>query len=197
MRLIAGVDEAGRGPLAGPVVAAAVILADGQTIPGVQDSKTLSAAARERLVPEIKTAAHAWCIASASAQEIDELNILQATMLAMRRAIDGLPVVAGRLRVDGNRLPDLPPHYAGSAEALVKGDSRCQAIAAASILAKVDRDGRLQALHDRYPEYGFDSHKGYPTAAHRKALALHGVTPEHRRSFRPVREVLEAGSHAA
>lgn len=197
MKLIAGVDEAGRGPLAGPVVAAAVILAEGQTIPGVQDSKKLSAAVRESLVPEIKGAAHGWCIASASAREIDELNILQATLLAMRRAIDGLQVAASQLRVDGNRLPALPPHYADSAEAWVKGDSRCQAIAAASILAKVDRDRRLLELHEHYPEYGFDSHKGYPTAAHLAALGAHGVTPEHRRSFRPVREALEHGSHAA
>lgn len=197
MALIAGVDEAGRGPLAGPVVAAAVILRDGEAIPGVRDSKKLSATQRERLVPLIKAAAQSWCIASASVAEIDELNILHATMLAMRRAIDGLQLVAGRLRVDGNRLPELPACYAANAEAMVRGDSRCPAIAAASILAKTDRDRQLRELHERFPRYGFDAHKGYPTGAHLAALAAYGVTPEHRRSFRPVREALQRGSQPA
>ncbi|WP_313077762.1 ribonuclease HII [Melaminivora sp.] len=184
--LLAGVDEAGRGPLAGPVVAAAVILDDARPILGLGDSKTLSAARRERLYDEIR--AHALCcsVAQASAEEIDRLNILQATLLAMRRAVLGLRLVPTRVLVDGNRLPVLPI----PAEAVVRGDARVQAISAASILAKVTRDRWCQELHGQYPEYGFSGHKGYGTAAHLQALAQHGACPEHRRSFAPVARAL-------
>jgi len=184
--LIAGVDEAGRGPLAGPVVAAAVMLDELQPIKGLNDSKQLGARTRERLFDEIRGKALCFSIALASVEEIDQLNILQATLLAMRRAIDGLRLRPHRVLVDGNRLPELgmPAH------AIVKGDAKVRAIAAASILAKVHRDRLCMALHEAHPQYGFDAHKGYPTAVHLAALREHGACAHHRRSFAPVREVL-------
>ena len=180
--LIAGVDEAGRGPLAGPVVAAAVILNDQQPIAGLADSKKLSAARRERLYDEIRARALCCCVAQASVEEIDRLNILQATMLAMQRAVAGLRLRPALVLVDGNRLPVLDVR----AEAIVQGDAKVQAISAASILAKVTRDRGLDELHRRYPDYGFDRHKGYGTEAHLAALRSRGPCPEHRRSFAPV-----------
>ena len=184
--LIAGVDEAGRGPLAGPVVAAAVILDDLKPIKGLNDSKLLTARTRERLFDEIHAKALCFCIAQASVEEIDELNILHATMLAMRRAVEGLRLRPNKVLVDGNRLPVLKI----AAEAIVKGDAKVKAISAASILAKVHRDRLCLRLHEQHPQYGFDGHKGYPTPAHLAALRAHGACPEHRRSFAPVREVL-------
>lgn len=184
--LIAGVDEAGRGPLAGPVVAAAVILNDQQPIAGLADSKKLSAARRERLYDEIRARALCCCVAQASVEEIDRLNILQATMLAMQRAVAGLRLRPALVLVDGNRLPVLDVR----AEAIVQGDAKVQAISAASILAKVTRDRGLDELHRRYPDYGFDRHKGYGTEAHLAALRSRGPCPEHRRSFAPVAECL-------
>ena len=184
--LIAGVDEAGRGPLAGPVVAAAVILDDLNPIIGLADSKKLTAIKRERLFDEIRAKALCCSIAEATVEEIDELNILQATLLAMRRAVEGLRLKPTKVLVDGNRLPVLDV----LAEAIVKGDSKVQAISAASILAKVHRDRWCQELHAQYPQYGFDGHKGYGTAAHLQALKEHGATPWHRKSFAPVAEVL-------
>ena len=180
--LVAGVDEAGRGPLAGPVVAAAVILDELQPIDGLADSKTLTAARREALFDEIRAKALCCSVAEATVEEIDTLNILQATMLAMRRAVAGLRLKPVRVLVDGNRLPplDVP------AEAIVKGDALVQAISAASILAKVTRDRWCAQLHQVYPHYGFASHKGYGTAEHMAALQAHGACPEHRRSFAPV-----------
>ena len=185
--LMAGVDEAGRGPLAGPVVAAAVILNDLQPIKGLNDSKALSARARERLFDEIRGRALCCSIGEASVEEIDALNILQATMLAMRRAVEALRLKPHMVLVDGNRLPGLQV----PAQAVVKGDSKIKAISAASIVAKVHRDRLCMALHEAHPQYGFDGHKGYPTAAHLEALQTHGACPEHRRSFGPVRKVLE------
>jgi ribonuclease HII len=184
--LVAGVDEAGRGPLAGPVVAAAVILDELAPIRGLKDSKVLSSRARERLFDEIRAKALCVCIAQASAAEIDTLNVLQATLLAMRRAVDGLRLRPAKVLVDGNRLPVLRV----PAEAIVRGDATVAAISAASILAKVQRDRLCLQLHARHPEYGFDRHKGYPTAAHLEALRRHGACAEHRRSFAPVRELL-------
>jgi ribonuclease HII len=184
--LMAGVDEAGRGPLAGPVVAAAVILDDMNPIAGLNDSKKLTAARRDKLFDEIRARALCCSIAQASVQEIDELNILQATLLAMRRAVLGLRLKPAKVLVDGNRLPVLDV----VAEAIVKGDALVPAISAASILAKVTRDRWCQELHLQYPHYGFDNHKGYGTAEHLQALRAHGACPEHRRSFSPVREVL-------
>lgn len=180
-------DEAGRGPLAGPVVAAAVILDDLQPIKGLRDSKALGAGARERLALEIRAKALCCSLAQASVEEIDRLNILQATLLAMRRAVEGLRLVPSRVLVDGNRLPLLRM----PAEAIVRGDSRVGAISAASIIAKVERDNMLVALHDEFPAYGFAVHKGYPTPDHLAALRLHGACAAHRRSFQPVRAVLE------
>jgi len=185
--LIAGVDEAGRGPLAGPVVAAAVILDDRQPIAGLADSKKLSAARRDRLYDEIRAKALCSCVAQASVEEIDRLNILQATMLAMQRAVAGLRLRPVLVLVDGNRLPVLDVR----AEAIVKGDDKVQAISAASILAKVTRDRGLDALHEEYPVYGFDRHKGYGTEVHLTALREHGPCPAHRRSFAPVAQALE------
>jgi ribonuclease HII len=185
--LMAGVDEAGRGPLAGPVVAAAVILDELQPIAGLGDSKTIAPRRRERLFDEIRAKALCVSIAEASVEEIDALNILQATLLAMRRAVEGLRLAPRYVLVDGNRLPALKM----PAAAIVKGDAKVAAISAASILAKVQRDRLCQALHERWPEYGFDGHKGYPTAAHLDALRRHGVCPAHRRSYAPVRAVLE------
>jgi ribonuclease HII len=184
---MAGVDEAGRGPLAGPVVAAAVILDDLNPIVGLADSKKLTALRRERLFDEIRAKALCCSIAEATVEEIDTLNILQATLLAMRRAVEGLRLKPTKVLVDGNRLPVLDV----LAEAIVKGDSKVQAISAASILAKVHRDRWCQELHRQYPQYGFDGHKGYGTAAHLKALKEHGATPWHRKSFAPVAEVLK------
>lgn len=183
----AGVDEAGRGPLAGPVVAAAVILDPASLIDGLDDSKKLSEATRERLAGEIRRQALAWSVAEASAEEIDRLNILQATFLAMRRAVDGLSITPARALIDGNRVP---PGLGCPAEAIVKGDGRIASIAAASILAKSHRDALMRRLAETYPQYGFDRHMGYPTAAHFAALAEHGPCPAHRRSFGPVAQRL-------
>lgn len=180
--LMAGVDEAGRGPLAGPVVAAAVILDDLQPIAGLNDSKKLSAKRRERLFDDIRARALCFCIAQASVQEIDQLNILQATMLAMKRAVEGLRLKPQRVLVDGNRLPMLDI----LAEAIVQGDALVPAISAASILAKVHRDRLCDELHARYPVYGFDQHKGYGTAQHLAALQAHGPSDCHRMTFAPV-----------
>jgi len=184
--LIAGVDEAGRGPLAGPVVAAAVILDELKPIKGLDDSKKLSPATRERLFDEIRAKALCCAIAEASVEEIDTLNILQATMLAMRRAVEGLRLKPGKVLVDGNRLPVLRI----AAEAIIQGDAKVQAISAASILAKVHRDRLCLLLHEQHPHYGFDEHKGYPTPEHLAALRAHGACSHHRRSFAPVREAL-------
>ncbi len=180
--LVAGVDEAGRGPLAGPVVAAAVILDDLQPIAGLNDSKKLTEKRREKLYDEILAKALCCSIAEASVQEVDSLNILQATLLAMRRAVDGLRLKPVKVLVDGNRLPVLEVR----AEAIVQGDALIPAISAASILAKVHRDRLCVRLHEQYPQYGFDRHKGYGTAEHLQALADHGPTPCHRISFAPV-----------
>ncbi len=188
--LMAGVDEAGRGPLAGPVVAAAVMLDASKPIEGLADSKQLSEKKRERLFDEIRAKALCFCIAEASVEEIDSLNILQATLLAMRRAVEGLRLKPQMVLVDGNRLPQLKV----PAQAIVKGDSKVQAISAASILAKVHRDRQCLQMHETYPGYGFAAHKGYPTAEHLAALLLHGVTPWHRRTFGPVREILASQS---
>lgn len=184
--LLAGVDEAGRGPLAGPVVAAAVILDDHNPIVGLADSKKLTAARRDALFDEIRAKALCCSVALASVEEIDRLNILQATLLAMQRAVEGLRLKPHKVLVDGNRLPRLDV----LAEAIVKGDDKVPAISAASILAKTARDELMLRLHQQYPQYGFDGHKGYPTAAHLEALRQHGVSDVHRRSFRPVRELL-------
>jgi ribonuclease HII len=184
--LICGVDEAGRGPLAGPVSAAAVILDPANPIDGLADSKKLSEKQRDRLAPVIRERALAWAVAYAEVGEIDELNILQATLLAMRRAVEALPIRPQQVLVDGLYCPQtgIP------SEAIVKGDSKVAAISAASILAKTARDELMLQLHEQYPQYGFAVHKGYPTAAHLAALREHGVSPVHRRSFRPVREML-------
>ena len=184
--LLAGVDEAGRGPLAGPVVAAAVILDDLQPIDGLNDSKVLSPRRREQLFDQIRARALCCSIAQASVEEIDRLNILQATLLAMQRAVDGLRLRPHKVLVDGNRLPVLKV----PAEAIVRGDSKVKAISAASILAKVHRDRLCLELHALHPQYGFDGHKGYPTPAHLAALREHGACAQHRRSFAPVRELL-------
>ncbi len=186
--LFAGVDEVGRGPLAGPVVAAAVILDDLQPIKGLRDSKALGPVTRTRLATEIRAKALCVCIAQASVEEIDRLNILQATMLAMRRAVEGLRLVPAYVLIDGNRLPNLRM----PAEAIVKGDAKVAAIAAASIVAKVHRDELLTQLHDLHPVYGFAGHKGYPTPEHLAALREHGACDVHRRSFAPVAAVVGA-----
>ena len=184
--LIAGVDEAGRGPLAGPVVAAAVILDELKPIQGLADSKKLSAKRREKLFDEIRAKALCFSIAEATVEEIDTLNILQATMLAMKRAVEGLRLKPHKVLVDGNRLPSLDI----LAEAIVQGDAKVPAISAASILAKVQRDRLCASMHQTHPQYGFDQHKGYGTQAHLEALAVHGASPWHRRSFAPVAKVL-------
>lgn len=188
-RLICGVDEAGRGPLAGPVYAAAVILDPRRPVPGVKDSKKLSPANRVRLAGEIRAQALAWSVAWATVEEIDRLNILNATLLAMRRAVLDLALAPDEVLVDGNRCPDLP--Y--PCRAIVKGDDLIAAISAASILAKTERDKEMARLAVIHPEYGFDRHSGYPTAEHLAALAAHGVSPVHRRSFGPVKRLLESG----
>lgn len=187
--VIGGIDEAGRGPLAGAVVAAVVVLAPGQAIAGVRDSKLLGARAREELAGCIRAQALAWALGRAEAAEIDAVNILQATLLAMQRAVAALGVVPARLQVDGNRAPAFAG-FAGPVETVVGGDRTCAAIAAASILAKVARDEEMRRLDASFPGYGFARHKGYPTADHRAALARLGPCAEHRRSFRPVREAL-------
>ncbi len=184
--LIAGVDEAGRGPLAGPVVAAAVILDELNPIKGLADSKKLSALQRERLYDEIRAKALCCSISLATVEEIDAMNILQATMLAMKRAVEGLRLKPNKVLVDGNRLPTLEI----LAEAIVKGDALVPAISAASILAKVYRDRWCAEYHLEYPQYGFAGHKGYGTVAHLAALREHGACPQHRRSFAPVAAVL-------
>jgi len=183
--LICGIDEAGRGPLAGPVVAAAVILDPSRPLPGIDDSKKLSAVKRERLAPLIREQALCWAVAEASVEEIDRLNILQATLLAMQRAVAALSLRPERALVDGNRCPrlDIP------VTAIVKGDGQIASIAAASILAKTVRDAGMRVLHRDYPRYGFDRHMGYPTAAHFAALKQHGPSPAHRRSFGPVAQL--------
>jgi ribonuclease HII len=185
--LVAGVDEVGRGPLCGAVVTAAVILDPARPILGLNDSKKLTAARREQLFDEICEKSVAWCIARAEVEEIDQLNILHATMLAMQRAVAGLSVTPKLALIDGNRCPVLDVPSA----AVVKGDSQVPAIAAASILAKVSRDREMQALDLLYPGYGIAGHKGYPTAVHLDALQRLGPTPIHRRSFAPVRKLLE------
>lgn len=179
---VCGVDEAGRGPLAGAVVAAAVILHPDRAIPGLADSKKLSARKRERLALEIKQQAWAWAVAEASVEEIDQLNILQASLLAMKRAVMSLSLVPDRVLVDGNQLPDLP--Y--SVQAIIGGDASQPSISAASILAKTSRDAALIELDQRYPDYGFAQHKGYPTPQHLQAIRQYGVLPVHRKSFAPV-----------
>ena len=180
--LTCGVDEAGRGPLAGPVVAAAVILDPDRPIEGLNDSKKLSARKRSQLAIEIRSRALAWAVAESSVEEIDRINILWASMLAMQRAVKGLVVLPHRALIDGNRCPELPC----PAEAIVGGDAKVASIAAASILAKTVRDGIMIRLHADYPMFGFDRHMGYPTAAHLAALREHGASPVHRRSFTPV-----------
>ena len=184
-----GVDEAGRGPLAGPVFAAAVILGAAHGIKGLADSKTLSAAQREALAVQIRRSAVAWAVASASVEEIDALNILQATLLAMRRAVEALAMAPTEVLVDGLYCPQI----AHPARAVVRGDALIAEISAASILAKTSRDALMVALHAQYPDYGFDRHKGYGTAEHLRALREHGACGVHRRSFAPVRSVLGDG----
>lgn len=191
--LIAGVDEAGRGPLAGPVVAAAVILDDLKPIKGLADSKQLTAKRREKLYDEIRAKALCCSIAQASVEEIDRLNILNATMLAMQRAVQGLRLKPAKVLVDGNRLPPLDV----LAEAIVSGDALVPAISAASILAKVTRDRLLDELDQLHPAYGFARHKGYGTAQHLQALMAHGPLPEHRRSFAPVARAAAASQERA
>jgi ribonuclease HII len=184
--VVCGVDEAGRGPLAGPVFAAAVILHPDRPIEGLRDSKKLSAERRDELAPQIKEYALAWAIAECSHEEIDSINILQATMLAMRRAVEALATVPTVALIDGNRSPVMLIRCCP----IVEGDDKVHAISAASILAKTARDAALVSLHALYPEYGFDQHKGYGTAMHLERLRLHGASPVHRRSFAPVRAVL-------
>ncbi|RJX32606.1 MAG: ribonuclease HII [Oxalobacter sp.] len=184
--LICGVDEAGRGPLAGPVYAAAVILDPNKPIDGLRDSKKLTEAKRDALAEKIKAHALAWSIAFCTEDEIDAINILQASMLAMRRAVEGLKVTPTLALIDGNRCPMMPIR----AEAIVKGDAKVVAISAASILAKTARDAVCLQMHAQYPQYAFDQHKGYPTALHLARLREHGVSPVHRKSYAPVRALL-------
>ncbi len=186
VQLICGVDEAGRGPLAGAVFAAAVILDPLHPIEGLRDSKKLSAAKREQLAVSIKKLALSWCVAQASEQEIDQLNILQASMLAMQRAVEGLSMLPELALIDGNRCPKLKM----AMQAIVGGDDKVAAISAASILAKTARDAALIELHQQFPQYGFDQHKGYPTELHLARLRQHGVSPVHRMSYAPVRALL-------
>jgi len=184
--LLAGVDEAGRGPLVGNVVAAAVILDKNRPVDGLADSKKLSAKRREQLAKQIRERAIAWSVISIDAAEIDRINILQATMLAMKQSVEQLTIAPQHVFIDGNRCPDINV----PATAIVKGDARVAEISAASILAKVERDAQMLVLHEAYPQYGFDKHKGYPTKAHFEALAEHGPCPEHRRSYAPVRNAM-------
>ncbi|HIF5877456.1 TPA: ribonuclease HII [Vibrio parahaemolyticus] len=185
-QLIAGVDEVGRGPLVGDVVTAAVILDPNNPIEGLNDSKKLSEKKRLALLPEIKEKAIAWAVGRCSPEEIDELNILQATMVAMQRAIAGLKVQPDLALIDGNRCPELPM----DSQAVVKGDLRVAEISAASIIAKVVRDQEMEELDKQYPQFGFAKHKGYPTKAHFEAIEQHGVISEHRKSFKPVKKAL-------
>jgi ribonuclease HII len=185
-KLAAGVDEVGRGPLAGDVVTAAVILDPSNPISGLDDSKKLSEKKRERLFDIIQEKSLSWSIARCTVAEIDELNILQASLLAMKKAVEALPIQPEHVWVDGNKIP----HWTYAAEAVVKGDSRVPAIAAASILAKVTRDREMVAFDQQYPGYGFASHKGYPTKVHMEALQMLGITPIHRRSYAPVKSIL-------
>jgi len=190
-RLICGVDEAGRGPLAGPVYAAAVVFYPGRRGPtGIADSKALGARERERLAAAIRKTALAWAVAWASVEEIDELNILQASLLAMRRAVESLAIPPHEVLLDGQHCPALSV----PARAVIEGDVKVRVIAAASILAKTERDAEMRRLHLRFPQYGFDQHKGYPTPEHLAALRRHGVCEVYRRSFGPVRELLECGN---
>lgn len=184
--ILCGVDEAGRGPLAGPVFAAAVILNPARPIAGLRDSKKLSEARRDALAITIRANALAWSVAQCSEAEIDTLNILQASMLAMRRAVEGLCVRPTLALIDGNRCPVMPYR----SEAIVRGDDKVAEISAASILAKTVRDAAMVELHAQYPHYGFDQHKGYPTALHLERLKIHGVSPVHRKSYAPVRALL-------
>ena len=192
---VCGVDEAGRGPLVGAVVAGAVVLDPDNPIEGLKDSKKLTAVRREYLYEQIIEKAKAWGVGEASPAEIDNINILQATMLAMRRAIEDLTIRLGawpdKALIDGNRCPELPI----AAEAIVKGDTKEPAISAASIVAKVTRDRQMQILHERHPQYGFAQHMGYPTEGHFAALKQYGACDQHRRSFSPVRKVLENQNH--
>ena len=188
--LLAGVDEAGRGPLAGPVIAAAVILDPCRPISGLADSKRLTAKARERLATQIREHAKAWALGSARVEDIDRFNILQATLQAMQRAVEGLAIKPQHVLIDGNHCPSL--EY--TATAIVRGDGKVAQISAASILAKVARDREMRSLDSLYPEYGFSRHKGYPTAAHLAALRRHGPCPCHRQSFKPVRALLKQSS---
>lgn len=190
--LIAGVDEVGRGPLVGDVVTAAVILPENHGLEGLTDSKKLSEKKRAILEPQIKDVAIAWAIGIATNSEIDEINILQATMLAMTRAVEQLDPQPAFVRVDGNRCPK----WQYQSEAIVKGDGTVAEISAASILAKEFRDRQMRDLHEQYPEFGFDKHKGYPTKLHMEMLQLHGVLPEHRRSFKPVQKALDLAPKA-
>lgn len=185
---VCGVDEAGRGPLAGPVYAAAVILDPARPIAGLRDSKKLSAARRDALALEIRKHARAWAVAACSEEEIDRLNILHASMLAMRRAVEALQIAPTLALIDGNRCPLMSIR----AQAIVKGDDKVPSISAASILAKTARDAALMVLHAQYPHYAFDRHKGYPTALHLERLRRYGVSPVHRRSYAPVRALLDA-----
>jgi len=189
-RLVAGVDEVGRGPLAGAVVAAAVILTAENWIEGLADSKVLNEKKRNKLDKIIKEKALAWSLGRAEVDEIDDINILHASMLAMRRAVEGLSIKPDHLKIDGNRCFCKEDEIEISMEAIIKGDSKIAAISAASIIAKVARDKEMVELDKQYPQYGFACHKGYPTKAHRKALIKHGAICEHRRSFKPVRDVL-------
>ncbi|WP_163933008.1 ribonuclease HII [Paraferrimonas sp. SM1919] len=188
--LIAGVDEVGRGPLVGDVVTAAVILDPNKPIAGLNDSKKLSEKKRNALALEIKEKALAWCIGRATPAEIDEINILQATMVAMQRCVSGLAVKPDKVLVDGNRTPD----FGIDAEAIVKGDGLIEAISAASIIAKVERDNDMMALDELYPQFGFGKHKGYPTKAHFEAIEKHGIIEQYRKSFKPIKNLLEQKS---
>lgn len=190
---ICGVDEAGRGPLAGPVYAAAVILDPARPIRGLRDSKQIPAATRERLAVRIRERALAYAIAYATVEEIDRINILQASLLAMRRAVEGLALTPDHVLVDGNRLPVLTV----TCEAIIRGDAKIASISAASILAKTARDALMTALHDSYPQYGFDRHMGYPTPHHLDCLDRHGASPIHRKTFAPVRAVLARDADCA
>jgi ribonuclease HII len=185
-RRVCGVDEAGRGPIAGPVYAAAVVLEPGRRIPGIADSKALEPGRREELALVIRERALAWAVAWASVEEIDRINILQATLLAMRRAVEALAFVPDEAWIDGDRCPEL----ACAARSVIGGDARVRPISAASILAKTARDAEMLRLHERHPQYRLDRHKGYPTPEHLAALARHGACEVHRRSFAPVRRVL-------
>lgn len=185
-RYVAGVDEVGRGPLAGPVVAAAVILHPDRPIRGLKDSKQLTAEAREDLAEKVRSRALAWAVAWVDHDEIDRINILQASLLAMSRAVAALAVEPHEVQVDGNQCPVVKQPVT----AIIMGDSKVKAIGAASIIAKVERDAAMRRMHDLYPQYGFDEHKGYSTPAHLEALKRHGACPIHRRSFAPVRECL-------